>query len=190
MLERDRMNFADFYKAIVNDPENFKNFKAMIQDNPEILDAIKAKALSDIKNVGTAAGVDTVAATAKRARWIRNNEPWLKEAFTPDEFKRLNETALRGEAQAVRAAKTNPLGGSPTAARQVASRSGLDRLLGTSGKTAQTAPRTEKAKNALKVALQYGAGGVAGFLVGGPVGVATGIGALGLANLGIAKRMD
>lgn len=163
MLERDRMNFGDFYKAIVKEPENFKNFKAMIQDNPEVLDAIKAKAISELKNIGTAAGTDTVAATAARSKWIRNNEPWLKQAFSPDELKRLNEMAARGESIARRGAMTNVLGGSPTATRAISSKYGLAKALKSkAAPSGETALAKEQTRKNLAQSLSFIGGGLAG----------------------------
>lgn len=163
MLERDRMNFGDFYKAIVKEPENFKNFKAMIQDNPQVLDAIKAKAISELKNIGTAAGTDTVAATAARSKWIRNNEPWLRQAFSPDELKRLNEMATRGESIARRGAMTNVLGGSPTATRAISSKYGLAKALKSkAAPSGETALAKEQTRKNLAQSLSFIGGGLAG----------------------------
>jgi soluble lytic murein transglycosylase-like protein len=186
ILERDRLNAGDIYKAAIADPENFKAFKGMVGDNAEILNALKAKAIADIKDIVTAAGEDTAVAAAKKAAFIRKNEPWLKELFTPDEFKRLDELALRGEAQAVRSAKTNPLGGSPTAARSVASQSGLQRLIGKGGKPLnEEAQAAAKNTERLKMALLYGGGALgAGYLgnqLGGYGGIPVGMAATILA---------
>ena len=194
MLERERMNFADIYKAIIKEPENFKNFKAMVQENPEIMDAIKAKALSDIRNEATAAGVDTVAAAASKAKWIRKNEAWLKEAFTPDEFKRLDEMAVRGESGARRGAMTNVLGGSPTATRTISSKYGLSKALKTGETPVSQVQKAEMESNKLlRQALMYGGGTIGAGVLGGQLGGYTGIpvGMLGaiMAIRGGSKRI-
>jgi hypothetical protein len=171
ILEGDRLNAGDVYKAIIKDPENFKNFKVMVGEDSAILDAMKAKAFSDVKNVTVAAGEDTAVAAAKKSAWIRKNEDWLKELFDPREMKQLEEFAVRGEAQAVRAAKTNPLAGSATAARSIEAKSGLERVLGKGGQPADEIAAAKEASNKrLKTALMYGGGALGAGYLGGQVG--------------------
>lgn len=163
ILERDRLNFSDIYKSIIKEPENFKNYMAMVENNPEIVGAFKAKAISDLRQISVAAGSDTVGAAAARSRWIRNNDSWLKELFSPDELKRLDEAAVRGESQATRAGKTNVLGGAPTATRNVSSQTGLKRLLGQASKAVgEEATAAQKTRERLINSLYHVGGGLAG----------------------------
>lgn len=179
ILDKDRPTNASFYENIIKNPENFKNFKVMIQNNPEVLDALKAKAISELKNTATAGGTDTVRAAAARAKWITNNSYWLKEAFTPDEFKRVKEMAMRGQSMARRLDITNPLGGSPTATRGISSKYGLAKAL-----KSKAAPSGEEAiaKEAGRKRLVGSLGYIGGAVAGG-AGLLTGSAAIPLGYL-------
>lgn len=194
ILDKDRPTMASFYESIIKNPENFKNFKIMIQNNPEMLDALKAKAISELKNTATAGGTDTVRAAAARAKWITNNSYWLKEVFTGDEFKRVKEMATRGQSMARRSDITNPLGGSPTATRTISSKYGLSKALKTGETPVSQVQKAEMENNKLlRQALMYGGGTIGAGVLGGQLGGYTGIpvGMLGaiMAIRGGSKRI-